>query len=158
MAYNATLAAAVHHLEWVTTATTTPATAQATVMWTAVYLDILARLAACGVTISASDNDKTVAAEVEALLTSAKVGESNEIQNDGEVSDHTKWLKEQGQSMLERLCGHDYAEALGATVTDSNRNLPNGMAVQFPNDDLDTSEYQHPLYETTWTGRAKGTL
>tara|TARA_Y100000310_G_scaffold310388_2_gene355555 strand:+ start:1086 stop:1562 length:477 start_codon:yes stop_codon:yes gene_type:complete len=158
MAYNSTLAAAMHHLEWTADANSTPTSTQATVMWTAVYLDVLARLSACGVTISASDNDKTVAAEVEALLTSAKVGESNEIQTDVEVSDHTKWLKEEGMKLLDRLCGHDYAEALGASVSDTSRTLPCGLAVDFPNDDLDTSEYESPLFEKTWNGESGGAL
>jgi hypothetical protein len=157
MAYNGTLAAAMHHLEWTADANSTPTSTQAGVMWAAVYLDILARLGACGVTIG-TGNDKTVAAEIEAMLTSAKVGESNEIQNDGEVSEHTKWLKEQGMALLDRLCGHDYAEALGATVSDTARTLPNGLAMAFPNDDLDTSEYESPLVENAWFGRSGGTL
>lgn len=157
MAYNTALASALHHLEWSTSTSTTPTTAQATVMWGAVYLDVLARLVSCGVTIG-TGSDLTAAQEVEALLTSAKVGEKNEIQNDGEVSDHTKWLKAEGDAMLARLCGHDYATALGATVNDDNRTLPNGLAVEFPNDDLDTSDYESPIHQDHWTGRGQGNL
>lgn len=149
MAYNATLALALSYIEIETSTSTHPTTVQATAMWGSVYADMLATLAACGVTVVASTESETRAKDIEAMLTSAKVGEDNEMQADGEVSDHTKWLKEQGLAALEKLCGYDYAEALGATVTRKGPR-PRSMATEYPNSSLGTSGYESPLQDD-WT-------
>lgn len=148
MAYNATFPLAVSYLEMAASFDTasTPTLVQATAMWGSVYADIYASLGSCGVTVAAGTLSEDKAKDIEAMLTSAKVGEANEIQNEGEVSDHTKWLLKEGTEQLARLCGYEYALALGATVARKGPR-PRSMATKYPNAELDTSDYESPLQD-----------
>jgi len=144
VAYNATLALAMQYLEWPASTTTHPTAVNAALMWAAVYQRMLTKLAACGVTVVASTGSEAIAKDIEAKLTSGTVGRANDLQVRGEVQPYTDWLLEDGETLLEELCGYDFAEAAGATVT-RRGTRPRSMATDYPNDDLDTSDYQSPL-------------
>ncbi|MBT3267193.1 hypothetical protein HN371_08585 [Candidatus Poribacteria bacterium] len=148
MPYNASLAVALGYLEISggIDASSTPTTTQATAMWNGVYTDLLAMWGACGVTIAAGTNSELKARDIEAMLTSAKVGEANEIQNEGVVSEHTRFLLEQGNIAAEKMCGYEYALSLGATVVRKGPR-PRSMATKYPNEALDTTDYESPLQD-----------
>ena len=148
MPYNTSLAVALGYLEISAgiDASSTPTTTQATAMWNGVYTDMLARWGACGVTIAASTDSETKARDIEAMLTSAKVGEANEIQNEGKVSEHTRFILKEGEAAAEKMCGYEYALALGATVTRKGPR-PRSMATKYPNPALDTTDYESPLQD-----------
>ena len=148
MPYNTSLPVALGYLEISggIDANSTPTATQAAAMWNGVYTDLLARWGACGVTIAASTNSETKARDIEAMLTSAKVGEANEIQNEGKVSEHTRFLLKEGEAAAEKMCGYEYALALGATVTRKGPR-PRSMATEYPNPALDTTDYESPLQD-----------
>ena len=150
MAYNTSLANACKHLEFTPANGDAVSDTDATAMWTAVYLEIMGTLAAVGITVGAG-NDLTYAQEVEAMGTSARVGAAVETQAGGKVSDKTRHLLEQYQAAMNLLGsarGARMMDSLGATVTDRIRNK--SMATDYPNDDLDTSDYEAPL-QNRWT-------
>jgi len=150
VAYNGTLTLATAYLEMgVPTSSTHPDDTQATAMWKQVYNEIFAELGSNGVTIVSGAACEDYVKDVEAMLTSAKVGGANEIQAAGEISPYTKWLKAEGEAALKKLCGYQFAEELGATVTRKGP-IPRSMATEYPNENLDTSWYASPLQDD-WT-------
>ena len=146
--WSADLATATRYYEGTIDANSHPSTTEATAIWGSAYLEIYGDLASEGVTISASGSDKEFAADIEALLTSAKVSEDAEMQTGGNVSDHTKWLLGRYREQLDKLKDRDFAEALGASVAAKGAH-PRSLATEYPNPDQDLSDLYNPLPQ--WT-------
>lgn len=125
-----------------------PTSAMAANIWRAEHRWIAARLSAVGITVGTAADTKAAFSDIEALRVSCKVGEANEIQTDGEVSPHTRWLDQQFKEKMSALL-HDagIAEALGATVSDTKGPHPSSLYVDFPNATRNTGDdyYADPV-------------
>ena len=153
MAYNTAIANALIHLEMQPTAATNPTTTQATALWGQQFARLESTLAALGVSAIGTGAALIIAQQVEALCTSHRVGKLQETQAGGLPSRKTEELKEQCEEMIEWLAtpiGLRAIEAGGATVV---RIRPRGLATEFPNPDLDTSDYENPPENGRWARR-----
>jgi len=153
VAYNTAIANALIHLEMQPTASTNPTTTQATAIWTQQYARLSNTLAAAGVSAIGTGTALTVAQDIEALCTSHRVGKLQETQAGGNISAKTAELKEECEAMIEHYTssiGVRELEAGGATV---DRIEVRGLATEFPNSDLDTSDYKSPLGSNRWARR-----
>ena len=151
MDWNANLGAALLYTEFDpsdSAPVTFPTATERATIWASRHLYLKGRLLAAGLTISSAGDDKTVAAEMEAYCTSAAVQEANEIQQDGEISDHTKWLKAKCQELIDEYTKDpDILANLGATYDDEETSHPASLQTEFPNPNQDTSDYESPLVE-----------
>ena len=155
MAYNSSLANAVKYLEWVPESGDTPSDTVAAVLWEAAYLEIYGQLTARGITIGSGDNSEKAARDVEALLTSHKIGAAGQMQTNGEIDEYTQWLKTEAERLLAKFMdpamGYEYAEALGASISRKGPRV-DSLAVSYPNDDQDLTDLEDPLPEFTVEG------
>ena len=155
MAYNSTLTNAVKYLEWLPGASDYPTATVAAVIWDAAYLEVYGQLTAKGITIGSGDNSEKQARDIEALLTSHKIGAAGQMQSNGEIDVYTQWLKTEADRLLAMFLdpaqGYEYAEALGASIARKGPRV-DSLAVSYPNADQDLSGLENPLDEFTVEG------
>tara|TARA_Y100000310_G_scaffold245085_1_gene250000 strand:+ start:571 stop:1044 length:474 start_codon:yes stop_codon:yes gene_type:complete len=155
VAYNSSLTNAVKYIEFVPGASDFPTATVAGVMWDGAYVEIFGLLTARGITIGSGDNSEKAARDIEALLTSHKVGAVAFMQSDGKIDAYTEWLKTEAMRLLglflDPATGYEYAEGLGASITRKGPRV-DALPVSYPNDDQDLTDLENPLEEFTVEG------
>lgn len=148
--WNASLGAALKFTDFTPTIATIPTTTNATAIWAGEAAWLEGELLGVGVTISTTGKDKTAVALAEAMLASAAVQEAAEKQARGSVSQDTAELRKRARAMIDRwLRQPRILELLGASVS---RKRVQSMATEYPNTDLDTTDYAAPLLEEAGYG------
>ena len=154
--WNATLAEAVKFTDLTLSASTIPTSTNATEIWKGVNAQIRGLVMGAGLTPSdtADNGDTEYLANAEALIVSADVAATADAQQGGEELPWVKSMRERGWAMIYAVTGSpdgsivgnvDILEELGATLTASKRPALDAFAASYPNDDLDTSDYENQL-------------
>lgn len=144
------LAGALKFSDFTPSTTTTPTTAESTIIWQGESANIEGQLLAVGITISASGKDKTAIVLVEAMLASAAVQEAAEKKSRGTVSPDTFELRRRGEALLDKYTSMpSILGLLGATVS---RKRCQSMATKYPNDDRDSTTYEAPMMKESGYG------